>query len=287
MCLVAAYFDAAYNQPQGRTVSDPLIHTVAVYIADKDDWRKLRREWRKELRDYNVPYFHMKEFEYDRNVTKFGTGRISSNSPYKGWPLERFNSFERKLHNVINRKRRDGTPRISSITSHVVVADYKETLPEDLKNHPECRSHYILNVVNVMKGVAMWANEHNYYEPIHYIFAGGDDDIGDLDRWFNRCFKHDSTISYYRLGKGFTRIGYDIQWMKSEPALQMVDCPAYELNRANIEWAKNDFNPILKSELRDSLSSLCRIDHFGATLRKPELLEVYADIRADDKRLGL
>jgi hypothetical protein len=287
VCLVAAYFDAAFNHPQGRTASDPRIHTVAVYIAEKEDWRKLRKEWRGILKKYgDVPYFHMKDFERDRNVTKFGTGQISSKSPYKGWSLDKFNSFEKELHDTINRKKKDGSARIAAITSNVVVADYNETLPDDLKDHPECRSHFILNVVNVMAGVAVWANSTGYYEPIHYIFAGGDDDIGDLDKWFNRCFKRDLTINHYRLGKGFTRIGYDIQWMRSEPALQMVDCPAYELNRAVIEWAKQGFNPILKSELRASLSSLCRIDHFGATLRKPELLQVYADIRANDKRLG-
>ena len=78
-----------------------------------------------------------------------------------------------------------------------------------------------------------------------------------------------------------------IQWMKQEPALQMVDCPAYELNRAVIEWAKKDFQPIPMSQLRASLSSLCRIDHFGMTLRKPELLQFYDDVRGNDKFLGL
>jgi hypothetical protein len=74
--------------------------------------------------------------------------------------------------------------------------------------------------------------------------------------------------------------------MKKEPALQMVDCPAYELNRANIEWAKNDFNPIHLDDLRKSLSSLCRIDHFGVTMRRQELMEVYRDARLNDMRLG-
>ncbi|HYE16363.1 MAG TPA: hypothetical protein VD968_18135, partial [Pyrinomonadaceae bacterium] len=205
----------------------------------------------------------------------------------QGWSLEQFNSFERLLHNTINRKKRNGEPRIASITSHIMLDDYDETLPEDMRAHPRCRSPYIFNVANVMEGVAMWANSQVYYDPIHYIFAGGDDETGNLDRWFSHCFERDLTIRHFRLGKGFTRIGYDLQWMKSEPALQMVDCPAYELNKMTIEWAKNNFNPILKSELRNSLSSLCRIDHFGVTLRKPELIESFDAIRENDKRLGL
>jgi len=137
-----------------------------------------------------------------------------------------------------------------------------------------------------MEGIANWANQSIYYDPIHYIFAGGDDETGNLDSWFSRLFERALMINHFRLGKGFGRIGYDIQWMKSEPALQAVDCPAYELNRAVIEWAKRDFSPILKSELRKSLSSLCRIDHSGATLRKPELEETLAAVRINDKRLG-
>jgi hypothetical protein len=74
--------------------------------------------------------------------------------------------------------------------------------------------------------------------------------------------------------------------MKREPAIQMVDCPAYELNKMTIEWAKNDFNLMLKSELRKSLGSLCKIDHFGVTLVESELLRCFADIRTSDKRLG-
>src|SRR5262245_40256677 len=93
--------------------------------------------------------------------------------------------------------------------------------------------------------------------------------------------------SQYLLAKGFSQVPYpSIQWMKQEPALQMVDCPAYELNRAVIEWAKKDFQPIPMSQLRASLSSLCRIDHFGMTLRKPELLQFYDDVRGNDKFLG-
>jgi hypothetical protein len=121
----------------------------------------------------------MKDFEHARNVTKFGTGRISSKSPYQGWSLEKFDSFERRLHRVINRKGTGGKPRITSITSHVVLADYYKTLPDDLKKHPACRSPFILNVSNLMEGVAGWANSTLYYDkPIHYIFADGDDDIG-------------------------------------------------------------------------------------------------------------
>jgi hypothetical protein len=285
--LVTAYFDASYNHPKGSTANDPRVHTVAAYLARQDDWRKLRKEWKRMLDAHQIPYFHVSEFEHPRNVAIRGRGKISSKSPYAGWTPEKFNLFEKGLHKVINRKRSDGKPRITARTSNILVKDYEETLPDDLKNHPECRSYFILNVVNVMRAIGIWADEEDYHEPIHYIFSDGDDDIGDLNRWFNRCFQHEATISQYRLAKEFSRAPYPrIQGMKQEPALQMVDCPAYELNRAVIEWAKSDFQSIPMSELRPSLSSLCRIDHFGTTLMKPELLKFYDDVRGNDKFLG-
>lgn len=278
------YTDAAYNHPQGRTANDPQIHTIAAYIAEVDDWRKLRKEWRKELVEFDVPYFHMKDFEHARNVAIYGRGQISSKSPYQGWSADKLNLFEGRLHNIINRKRPDGLARINSITSNVLVSDYEESLPDDLKNHPACRTVFMLNTVNIMKGIAFWASRNIYYKPIHYVFSGGDPkETGNLDAWFSWCYDDDGATSYYRLGKGFSRIGYDLKWMKSEPALQMVDCPAYEMNRANVEWAKQDFNPIHLDNLRASLSSLCRIDHFGRILVKSELLEVYRDTRLVDK----
>jgi hypothetical protein len=276
------YLDAAYNHPQGRTAGDPRIHTIAAYMAEVDDWRKLRKEWRKELVGYNVPYFHMKDFEHARNVAIYGRGQLSSKSPYNGWSADKLNLFEHRLHNVINRRRPDGLPRINSITSNVLVSDYEESLPDDLKNHPACRTAFILNTVNIMKGIALWAAGNIYNKPIHYVFADGDNETGSLDAWFSWCYEDDGATFYYRLGQGFSRIGYDLQGMKAEPALQMVDCPAYEMNRANVQWAKKDFNPIHLDDLRRSLSSLCRIDHLGRTLRKAELLEVYQGTRFVD-----
>lgn len=287
MCLVTVYFDASKNHPKGGTANDPRIMTIAAYLAETKDWRKLRKEWRRELAKDNVPFFHMKDFNHARGVAEYGTGQISSRSPYVGWSLERLNALEQRLHKVINRKNWNGKPRIkAAIASNIVLADYEETLPDDLKDHPQCRSAFILTVANVMNAIAFWANSNNHHEPVHYIFAGGDDDTGDLDKWFSRCFKSDSTTKHFRLSKGFTRTWFDVQWMKTEPAIQMVDCPAYELNRGVIEWSKNDFNPMLLSELRASLSSLCKIGHLGLTLRKPELLQIYADVRANDKVLG-
>lgn len=282
--MITAYFDASYNQPKGKSINDPRVHTVAAYLAEQADWRKLRKEWKEALDAYQVPFFHTKDFEYARNVAESGRGQISSKSPYLGWPLERFNQFQNRLHRVINRKRRDGKAYVTSFISNILIQDYLDTLPDDLKEHPECRSYFIVNVVNVMKAIGTWADENSYHDPIHYIFSGGDKEMGDVYKWFDRCFNRQLTKKAYRLAKGFSGINYPtVQWMTDEPALQMVDCPAYEFNRAVVEWAKRGFQP---TELRASLSSLCKIDHVGATLRRQELSQVYYDARHNDKILG-
>jgi hypothetical protein len=56
MCLVTAYFDASYNHPKGKTVNDPRVHMVAAYLARQDDWRKLRKEWRRVLDAIKCPW---------------------------------------------------------------------------------------------------------------------------------------------------------------------------------------------------------------------------------------
>ena len=90
-----------------------------------------------------------------------------------GWAPEKFSLLEKSLHKVINRKRSDGKPRITARTSNILVKDYEETLPDDLKNHPECRSYFIINVVNLMRAIGIWADGEGYHETIHYIFADG------------------------------------------------------------------------------------------------------------------
>jgi hypothetical protein len=277
---MTAYLDASLNKPSPTRPNPPLIHTVGGYLALYADWKKFRKEWRIELNKKDVPHFHMKDFEYAQAAIKRGEReKISRKNPFKNWDEGEFVPFQNRLYGVINRKNKDGEYRMASFNSSVVMADFDETLPDELKDDPECASYYIFNVANVMKQIALWCSSHIMYNhPIHYIFAGGDKEGSNIENWFDYCWNSEQDKNYFRLNKGYTRMGYDIQWMQAEPALQAADVAAFEFNKVAlkvVEWGGGD---IPKSEMRKSLSPLCRAEHYSYTLTKEVLPGAFAQI---------
>lgn len=140
--------------------------------------------------------------------------RVSRKSPYKDWSEGEFVPFLNRLYGVINRKNKDGKYRMAAFNSSLVMPDFDKTLPDELKSDPECASYYIFNVANIMKQIAWWCSSHLMYNhPIHYIFAGGDKEGGNIENWFDYCWHSEQDKNYFRLNKDYTRKGYDTQWM--------------------------------------------------------------------------
>lgn len=264
IALLTAYFDASYNQPP----SHPLIHTVGGYAAFIDDWKRFRKEWREELQKKGLAYFHMNEFEYARSTIIAGR-TLSQSSPYFGWPEEAFIPFLKRLHQVINRKRRDGSFRMAGFINSVGIPDFLNALPNELKDDPGCKTHYIFNVAVLMEHMAQLLNKERYNGLIHYVFAGGDGEGGNLERWFDQLYRNDLARKHYRLSKGYSRIGYDIQWAKSEPALQAADIAAFEFNKAALIAAETK-QPLKLDAVRKSLPNLCRTYHNGKLLMEQD-----------------
>jgi hypothetical protein len=279
IALFTVYLDASHNRPSPTRPNPPLIHSVGGYLARKTDWDKFRKEWRLELAKKNVPHFHMKDFEYAQAAIRRGErDRIGRKNPFKDWSEEEFLPFINRLYRTINRKRKDSSYRVVAFTSSVVMDEFDETLPDELKDDPECRSHYIFNVANIMKMIGFRHSGQAIYEPVHYVLAGGDGEGGNLERWFDYCMRTESSRQFYRLVKGYTRLGYDIQWMKDEPALQAADIAAYEFNKVAIKVTENPTANIPLDEMRKSLPILCRAEHFSFTLTGSELAAAFAQI---------
>lgn len=288
IALLTVYFDASENKPSKTRPNPPLIHSVGCYLARRTDWNKFRKEWKIELGKKNIPYFHMKDFEYAlAAIRRKERDQISRKNPFKEWSEDEFLPFQKRLYQVINRKNKDGQYRMAAFTSSLVMPDFDRALPDELKTDPECQSYYVFNLANLMKMIAHWCSQNVIYDPVHYIFSGGDKEGSNIENWFNYCWNDEQSCNYFRLGKGYTRMGYDIQWMKAEPALQVADIAAYEFNKVAIEIAERGGNNIPLDELRKSLPFLCRTEHYSFTLTKETLSEAFAQIIRLRKSKGM
>lgn len=227
----------------------------------------------------SLRFFHMKDFEYALSALKRGArDQIGRKNHFKDLNESEFLPLLKRMHGVINRKRKDGSYRLVEFASSVVKTDFDNARPAELKDDPECKSYYIYNIANIMKMIALWCSEKVIYDPIHYIFAGGDKEGGNIENWFDYCWKDEQSKNYFRLSKGYTRMGYDIKWMEGEPALQAADIAAFEFNKAAQEIAQRGNVDIPLDELRKSLPSLGRAPHFSFTLTRENLPESFAQI---------
>lgn len=281
MDLVKAYFDATYNYPKPDSPT-PEVHTLAAYVGTRESWKKFRKEWIRELDKKSIDHFHMSKFEFARSQAIAGK-EIPKSSLYHGWKAEEFALFLQRLHDVINRKDKNGIYRLEASISAVIKSDFDESLPDELKGDVQCSSYYIFNVITVIKGIALWADRNNYRDSIHYIFSAGDGENGNLERLFKDMWNDPVAKPLFRLSKDYEDKPYSIKLMKDEPALQAADIAAYELHKAELEWIGRGYVDMPLVELRKSLSSLCRTSHYGWVYNKERLALTFADIVAHNK----
>lgn len=264
----------------------PLIYTVGGYLGKVRDWRSFRKEWRDTLKKHgfgDYP-FHMTDFERDHYAIKEGE-QLSRKSPYKGWKPEQFLPFQKKLHSVITRKKRNGQFRLEGFMASVVRPDFerfRDFVPVELRNELGFNNDYMWNAIMNMESVAIWAEEHNYHDPIHYVFASGDKQGGNLEAWFEACWDHPWMRKHYRLSKSYSLMPYSISKMKLEPALQGADVGVYELNKYSVEVVKAGFDQS-KLKPRESLRNLAKIGHNGKLMSYDELVRASRHMRKQRK----
>jgi hypothetical protein len=275
--VITAYFDATYNHYNAKNPK-PLVHTLASYVGTDGSWGKFRKDWQRKLQKRGLSYFHMTDFEYARSQVIAGSNKLSSKSPYHGWSVDEFDACLSDLHKVINLKTKKGTYRLRSFAADVLQADYDTALPVELKADVQCCSYYIVNVVQTMKAIRLWADGEKYRGAIHYTFSAGDREDGNIERLFLDMWNDPNARKIFRLSTDKMPKPYSIKKMKEEPALQAADIAAYEMNKAVLEWIDRGYVDIPKQELRRALSSLAKAAHAGWTYRKKELLLTFEEI---------
>jgi hypothetical protein len=254
--VLIAYFDASYNHPSSTRPDSPLLHTVGGYVGLAEDWRKFRKEWRGELRKKGVPDFHMNKYEKALSETIHGR-ELRPSDPYYGWPREDFTPFLQRLHNVLRRKNADGLPRLEGIGQSIKKADFDSMLPDELKDDPGCKSHFMFNIASNIAHVAMWATHNKYSDEIHYVFDAGDGEDGNIARFFDSLWEYEKARKWFRLTKEIASTGYELRAAQVEPSIQAADIAAYEFNKLAMHCLENNYD-IDEQTARKSVVNLCR-----------------------------
>jgi hypothetical protein len=264
LAVLVVYFDASYNHPSATRPNPALLHTVGAYIGNGDEWRKFRKEWRIELSKKGLTDFHMNK--YERALSETIQGReLKPSEAYHGWRREDFAPFLKRLHNILRRKNPSGVPRLEGIGLSVKKADFDGMLPAELRNDPGCRSYYIFNVAANMGHVGAWANHYRFSGEIHYVFASGDGEDGNIKDFFASCWKNKDAVRFFRLTKAVSPTGYEIKPAKHEPALQAADIATYEFNKLALHSLENNYE-LDETVLRKSVLNLCREPNNNAPL---------------------
>lgn len=195
--MFTLYLDESYSHPPA-----PLIYTVAGYIATDTEWRKFKKEWRRELDRAGIDFFHMAKYE-------------ARKKEYEGWSNEKRVEVLKRLHRTIHRR------ILTGFAASVVVADYNEVM------NPNIRRGYgephEFAVISCMKQIRGWGEEKGYREPIAYVLESGSDRQRVVNLSFQ--FMDEEQRREYRIGSWAFADKRDLN------PLQAADILAYEMTK--------------------------------------------------------
>ena len=131
MAIVTAYLD--------ESKSDPMF-VLGGLVSTASGWARFSREWRKVLKESNVPYLHMKEFAFFRGV-------------FAEWTERMRRSFLNRLLFLINSPREP----IYSFSCIFNFRDYDRIFPSKFQRQ---QSHYFFAFQSCMTGIKIHCHRH-------------------------------------------------------------------------------------------------------------------------------
>lgn len=150
LTMLAAYFDASGDQYGGQ----PLV--VAGLASTEGKWLHFERQWRSMLREFRVPYLHMREYAH-------------SVGPYRLWkddPATR-RHFLARATDVIGRH----VKHVSTL--YVDPKDFRE-VDEQYELGEFYSGAYPIAAGGCAIKVKEWKGRRYKEQPIHYVFEAGD-----------------------------------------------------------------------------------------------------------------
>jgi hypothetical protein len=61
--MLVAYLDESYNHPTIKEPNPPLVYTVGCWLSSVEKWQRFRKQWKAELKNRGLDFFHMSRFE--------------------------------------------------------------------------------------------------------------------------------------------------------------------------------------------------------------------------------
>lgn len=224
-----AYFDESYTH-----APDPLVYTIAGYVSSEIEWKKFRKEWRRQLAKENIEYFHMVDFQ-------------ACKPPYGDWSKEKRIEFLKSLHATIHRR------VMRSFATTVNIDDFESltSKQKEILGNP-----HVFAAVNCMKMIGFWTAQNVMYDPIAYVFEKGSKYDKQLQKWFNEDLREEDR-NFFRIGT-FVLSDKVASPMDHRPAtpLQAADILAYETTKEVVRR----LTPVNPRAIRESIKNLGRVE---------------------------
>ncbi|WP_041839559.1 MULTISPECIES: DUF3800 domain-containing protein [Acidobacterium] len=202
--MMTAYFDCSHNgKGSGGSVA------VSGWLSSGERWEQFDYEWDQILEEFQVPYFHMKEFAHS-------VGAYS-----QGWKGE-------------NGKRAEFIQRLVAAISRNAMAGFAclvernvfDRVNEEFQVREYYGNEYALCGRICVSQVRHWLDERGDKNGVHHIFEDGDE-RGRLS-WLLESDGYAAPVFF----PGKDRIAKDGSLIRGLLPLQAADLAAYEMRKA-------------------------------------------------------
>jgi hypothetical protein len=247
--MLSAYFDESGTHKQA-----PII-VIAGWIAGDKEWIKFSNKWQAVLTKYNLPYFHMSEWEGGHGLYKNMTEKE------KRLLIDRLTTIIKKHASI-------------GIFGAFHRSTYDEVLREiygdDYKN--KFVKPYGVCAMRCIETTRRWMTSKSLDGPLAYVFETGARYSGQFFEAFKAMQKIPRLKRMYPGGMSF----YDKRDMLP---LQAADILAYEMYRELINHTKNHLNP-----RRDVLLNLYSTIPIRGTFYDKNMLRTFIKYLVKDKQ---
>lgn len=220
--MLTAYFDAS-GSPNREVVT-----VVAGFLSTSEKWHQFDNCWKAVLSEFEVPYFHMRQYAHSRGI-------------FSGWKGNegRRRAFLRRLIGIIRKY------AFCSFSSSFL---YKEFVAVD-KEYQLSEQHwspYVICGGTAIKKVYTWMQETGCSrESVEFILEKGDEDQTRLRKWLEEQIGVTPIF--------LPKLANDGEHPQPTTPLQAADLVAWEHQKLVVEWDKAGAQA---QELRKSLAEL-------------------------------